>query len=102
MFLHYFGWTPLLLPGVSPALDDCDWFKEIKTDQPSSPPRIDGFKYRGSRQIPAVVWSGFARLALGSYIQVNISRRGGALAPSIDPPPFVGTINTLFRMVLFS
>ena len=29
---------------------------------------------------------------VGRYIQVNISGRGGALAPSIDPPPLVGTL----------
>jgi hypothetical protein len=29
--MFYFARTPLLLPGLSPALDDCDWFKEIKT-----------------------------------------------------------------------
>ena len=28
-------------------------------------------------------------LIVGRYIQVNISRRGGALAPPIDQPPLV-------------
>jgi hypothetical protein len=28
-------------------------------------------------------------MIVGRYIQVNISWRGGALAPSIDPPPLV-------------
>ena len=65
MFLHYFVWTPLPLPGLSPALDDCDWFKEIKTGPPSFPTdrRLEVAWLQTI--LLAVVWSGFARLVLG-------------------------------------
>ena len=65
--MFYFAWTTLLLPGLSPALDDCDWFKEIKTGPPSFPTdrRLEvAWLPRATLQtiLLAVVWSGFARL----------------------------------------
>ena len=60
--MFYFAWTPLLLPGLSPALDDCDWFKEIKTGPPSFPTdrRLEVAWLQ--TLLLAVVWYGFARL----------------------------------------
>ena len=60
--MFYFAGTPLLLPRLSPALDDCDWFKEIKTGPPSFPTdrRLEVAWLQTI--LLAVVWSGFARL----------------------------------------